>query len=480
MQTSFHCAIKTCIYLVLMLFLALPLSPVHAEAITITANHATLDYPDSIKFDLSANSPADIESATLIYGTSSDFLCAANSARQDIPFSPTPRVYLAWTWDLNLSGILPPGTEIWWQWEVHDASGATTLTEVQKFTIEDPAFNWQKLQQGNVTVYWGKGSDVFGAFLLNETVTSLLRLAAANGIRYSGKIRLMVYPSAKEVLDAAPRLPDWIGGITFPEYGTVMVGIGPGETQWAQAVIPHELQHLVTSRRIFNCQGNDLPTWLSEGLATFAEGPANFRDKDLVMKALEQNTLSDLVLLKKGFSSDAAIAAQDYAQSGMAVAYLIDTYGPQKIDKVLGLFQANASLDSALSEVYGMDTQGIDDAWRASLGYGPGSGPGGTTLSQAITATPTVIPTLALWTAEVAQAKAMPTPTLSPAPSRTRLAATEATRPAAGITVTAGTAAPASTQNRLPGWALGAGLVAGAAALAALFIILRNKMYKGG
>ena len=145
MQTSFQRGVKTCIYLLLIILLALPLAPVHADTITITGNDAILDYPDSIKFDLSVNSPGDIESATLIYGTSADFLCAANSARQDIPFSPTPMVYLTWTWDLNLSGILPPGAEIWWQWEVHDASGATTLTEVKKFIIEDPAFTWQKL-----------------------------------------------------------------------------------------------------------------------------------------------------------------------------------------------------------------------------------------------------------------------------------------------------------------------------------------------
>jgi len=38
---------------------------------------------------------------------------------------------------------------------------------------------------------------------------------------------------------------------------------------------------------------------------------------------------------------DAVITAQDYAESGMVVTYLISTYGPQKMDRVLGLFQAN-------------------------------------------------------------------------------------------------------------------------------------------
>ncbi len=476
MQTSFQRGVKTCIYLLSLLIFTLPLSPVQAGAISITGNHATLTFPDRIKFDLSANSQADIDRVTLIYGTSADFLCASNSARQDISFTPTPMVYLIWTWDLTLSEILPPGTEIWWQWQLHDSSGATSLTEVKKFTVEDPAFNWQKLQQGNVTVYWDEGSESFGAFLLKETVTSLPRLAAASGIQYTGKVRLMVYPSAREVLNAAPRLPDWIGGVTFPEYGTVMVGIAPGETKWAESVIPHELQHLVTSRRVFNCQGNDLPTWLSEGLAILAEGPVGFRDTGLVMKALEQNNLTALVLLKKGFSSDSAITAQDYAESGMVASYLIDTYGSQKMDKVLGLFQSGTPLDSALLEVYGLDTQGIDDAWHSSLGFGPG--PGGSTPAKALTATPMLIPTLALWTAEVAQAA----DTLTPAPARSLSTATPAATQTARIVAetAASTALPTRSPGRLPGWALAAGLAAGAAGVVILFVIIRARMLKGG
>jgi len=479
-QTLFHRAEKTCIYLAIFLFLAIPLTPVQADAITISGNHAVLTFPDSIKFDLSANSPADIDSVTLIYGTSADFLCASNSARQDIPFTPTPMVYATWTWDLNLGGILPPGAEIWWQWEVHDASGATTLTEVKKFTVEDPAFNWQKLQQGNVTIYWGKGPDSFGAFLLNETVNSLPRLAAASGIQYTGKVRLMVYPSSKEVLNAAPSLPDWIGGVTFPEYGTIMVGIGPDQTEWAQTVIPHELEHLVTSAQVFNCAGNDLPTWLSEGLSTFVEGPVNFRDKDMVMTALQQKNLIPLILLKNGFSSDSAIAAQDYAESDMVVTYLIDSYGPKKMDNVLGLFQKGDQLDAALSQVYGHDTQGIDDAWRASLGFVPE--PGASAPAADFTATPMVIPTLALWTAEVAQAEVPSTSTITPAPTGTRPAATPAATQAMPVFTknASSSPAPGRDQQRLPGWMMGAGLVAGLAVLAALLIMIRHNRQTGG
>ena len=474
MRTSFQRGMKYSLYLVLIVFLALPVSQVQATSIAITGNNATLNFPNSIKFDLSANSQATIDHVTLIYGTSADFLCAPTSARQDISFTPTGIVYLMWTWDLSLGGILPPGAEIWWQWELHDTSGSTLLTEVKKFTIEDSSQRWQKLQQGNVTVYWGKGDDNFGDFILNETVKSLPRLAAASGINYTGKVRLMVYPSPQEVLDAAPRLPDWIGGVTFPEFGTVMVGIGPREYEWAQSVLPHELAHLVTTRRIFNCQGTDLPTWLSEGLAVFAEGPTLYSDKELVIKTLKQNNLTELVLLKEGFSPDSVTTAQDYAESGMVVTYLINTFGPQMMDKVLGLFQAGTPLDTALIQVYGLDTQGIDDAWRNSLGFGPL--PGESSPQVISTPSPFVIPTLALWTAIIPKTANTATPPPSPtvlSPSLTPLVYK--------ITETLlSTPRPANIGSFFPGWAVEISLLASIGLLVTLILIYRLKMRKGG
>jgi hypothetical protein len=159
------------------------------------------------------------------------------------------------------------------------------------------------------------------------------------------------------------------------------------------------------------------------------------------------------------------------------VTYLMDTFGQQKMDKVLGLFQKGTPLDTALTEIYGMDTQGIDDAWHTSMGYAPE--PGSATQAEAFTATPLVIPTLALWTAEVAQA----VNTATPAPICTLTTAP----PAATLTVTKILAtadnhpAPIRKPGGLPGWVIGAGVGAGAVVLAVLlFLIIRIRIQKGG
>jgi hypothetical protein len=253
-----------------------------------------------------------------------------------------------------------------------------------------------------------------------------------------------------------------------------MVGIGPKEFDWARSVIPHELTHLVTSRRIFNCAENELPTWLSEGLAVFAEGPTLYSDKELVMQALTQNDLTALVGLKEGFSPDAVITAQDYAESGMVVTYLISTYGPQKMDRVLGLFQAGATLDAALLQVYGLDTQGIDNVWRGFLGFEPVSGtsaPG-----PAAPPSPAVIPTLALWTAEIPQATA--TATLPPTSTVQEVSPTPIVYKITEALVS--TPDPTRFVKLFPGGAIEVSLLTLIGLLATLLLFLRLKVRKGG
>jgi hypothetical protein len=165
---------------------------------------------------------------------------------------------------------------------------------------------------------------------------------------------------------------------------------------WAK-IIPHEIAHLVIGMRTFNCMGIDLPTWLSEGIATLAEGDLSQEEQQMLLDKLTEGSLPGLITLTSGFSANAGEARLSYTQSAAAVGYLLETYGPQKFDELLGVIQGGKNADSALLQVYGLDTSDIDQAWRASLGFGTAP------QQQDKTATlpPTQIPTRALWTAAV-------------------------------------------------------------------------------
>jgi hypothetical protein len=335
---------------------------------TIQQNEATLDFPTSITFSIRADNPAGISKVTLIYGTDAQ-LCLAGDTRHDSPFQGDPQVDTSWTWDLARSGTLPPGVEIHWQWEIVDSSGGSRLTDRESLVVSDPNYTWQTVTAGDLRVDYADGAPGFGQMVTATASGSLRTIARQIGVQAPSGIHIVVYPSAQDLVDATVGMPDWIGGVAFPEYNVVLMGIAPEETDWAAHVIPHELTHLVVHRRILNCQGATLPTWLDEGLAVASEGTAPAESAELVTDALQKDNAPALVRLKDGFPGSASIVSEEYAQSGMIAQWLLATYGPEKMDKLLASIHSGVLIEDAFQQVYGTDTGGLDASWRTSLGF---------------------------------------------------------------------------------------------------------------
>lgn len=416
--------------------LGLNVLPVYAQsAIVIDSNEAWLNFPRSIQFTLKVHSDAPIEQVELIYRTNGRS-CLSTSARKEIEIKSATTVNAKWIWDLLNSGNLPPGAVVTWQWQIRDAAGNTLLTPEQRLEVVDDYYDWHTLKSGVVTVSWSEGDWTFGQLVLNTAVDSLARLVKETGIPRPEAVRMLIYPSSQDLRESAVGLPSWAGGVAFPDYGTVMIGVAPDDKEYVAEVVPHELAHMVVDQRISNCVGNDLPTWLSEGLAVFAEGPTSVKDKEVVKSALERKDVPALETLTAGFSGHSNEANLSYAQSGVVVTYLVDTYGPKKLDELLEKVKQGVHANTALSAVYGLDTNGVDRAWRASLGYG--SAPDAATATPTPKVQRTSVPTLALYasptaTALPATATVIPV-TSTPLPSTPEPSATSAapTTPADG------------------------------------------------
>jgi hypothetical protein len=395
----------------------------------VARNEIVLDFPTSLSFELEASAPGPVEELYLNHGTNGRS-CLDSFGRISIDPPGGSEIDTSWEWDFTQGGSLPSGAEIWWEWEITLAGGETLLTERQAYTFEDPRFSWKHTENERVSVYWYEGSSSFSAQLLDISGDSLDRLEGELGISIDDQIRLTIYPNSEDILGAYLYLSDWVGGLAVSEYNTLIIAIAPGMITWAEEVIPHEIAHLVVGSRTFNCLGISLPTWLSEGLAVAAEGEQEEGEYAGVLEHLADGTLPGLTTLTSGYSVNGDEARLSYAHSGAIVLYLIDTYGPEKMDELLRVMQTGKNANPALVEIYGLDTAEIDQAWRASLGYGEAPVPQGSTP----TIKPTSIPTFALWTAPAAQASttAVPTGTDLPAtPTEAPPAATATNTPAA-------------------------------------------------
>lgn len=454
----------------------------------ISRNEVRVDYPFSIRFELFATHQRQIEAVTLVYGLSGRS-CQQGSARQAVDVFESSTVFAIWEWDLLQSGALPPGVTLWWQWEMVDSLGNLFTTEREEMLIEDENHDWQSARTGDVTVYWYLGNSSFGQTLLREANTSLQRLDNELGLPAIEPVALWFYPAASDVRQVIFDVPEWTGGVAYPEYNVTVLGVAPGELDWASRIIPHELTHLVEGMLTFNCRGIRLPTWLSEGLARYAEGEADAAAVAQVELALQNDRLPTLRSLADGFSAFSDSASLAYTQSGLVVQYLIDTHGAAQMNTLLQTMQSGQTIDVALMSVYGLDTNSLDAAWRTAVGYAPT--PTSEADDMARQATPTQVATLALGGVPLLETPTA-VPTETPLPTETLPAsATPTILPTATDTAVPAEVAqvgtpPAPTSEpeaeivpgtELPTWVWWAG---GAAVFLIAFILFFRIRQRGG
>jgi hypothetical protein len=335
------------------------------SAISATNNQAVLDFPNKITFQVDLQSSAEISQAWLEYGVE-QLTCGKLIAKSVPDFDPGAAVSVQWSWEMKQSGSLPPGAKIWWRWNVKDAAGNSLVTDAQTITWLDGTHPWQTLTQGGIALHWYNGGDDFGRQLLDNAVKSLEMLDKEIGLKPDGVINLYIYASPEELTDSVFFMPDWTGGLAYGDYNIILIGIRPEDLEWGLHATTHELTHVLVGRLTFSCLG-DLPTWLNEGLAEYSEGEWNAQAQEQLKEAVASDEIMSVRSLSSSFPEDADKANLAYTQSKSLVSFLIKTYQKEKILSLLTLLSQGTAIDPALSQVYGFNQDGLEDAWRAEM-----------------------------------------------------------------------------------------------------------------
>jgi hypothetical protein len=415
--------------------------------IQILDSRVDIQFPDEVTFKLNARAPAAVESVFLTYGTNARS-CQSGGSRQKVDFEPGSDVKAEWVWELKRSGSVPPGSRIWWIWTIEDADGNRFATERQELLVTDDRFSWRSLERDGLTVNWFSGDRAFAEQTLAAASDELARISAEIGVETSEPVQLWIYPTADDVREALVISADWTGAVAFPDYQIMIISLAPGQSEWAADVIPHELTHLVVGMITHNCRGGYLPVWLGEGLAVYSEEAIDEAAVERLETALQEQRLQPLRSLADGFSAYGSGAGMAYAQSGAVVRYLLGQYGPEQMDVLLSAVRDGLTIDRALEQVFGFDTDGLDAHWREAQGYA--ATPTSAAAASAANATPTAVPTLALVSPPVVSTPtattASPTSTRQPSPTATETVITSEPSP----TATSAAVAEIASATRYP------------------------------
>jgi len=360
---------KKAVFLVLGVCLSLALlvpGLIRAQGeLSVLESSAQVEFPLTLRFNLSAESGFDITDIRLHYRVER-MSFAPVSSEIYVDFAPAPAVSTSASLELVQIGGLPPGSKVEYWWTVADAGGGEVATAPALVLFNDSRYVWQSLTEGMVTLYWYHGDRSFAEDLMTTVQAALAQLYDYTGAALEKPIKLYIYADSNDLQGSMLFPQEWTGGVAFPRYGIMAIGISPGNLNWGKGAIVHELTHLVIHQVVLNPY-NNLPTWLDEGLAMHSEGPLEPVMVGYLNGAIAENRLISVQSLASPFSAYAGEAALSYAESYSLVEFLITTYGQDKMFELLSTFREGSTYDGALLKVYGFDTDGLDERWRGWL-----------------------------------------------------------------------------------------------------------------
>lgn len=349
--------------------LALPGLAKADEPIQVLDQGVETAFRDYITFNISVESESKITEARLLYRVTGQIA----TARGDAEIEPNSRVDATFTIDQE-QDYLPPGTELEYWWQITDEAGNELKTDPQPLLFTDERHDWKTLSSDRLTLYWYNGDRAFGEALFDRANKTLDQIESEAGVLVETPVKIFLYGSFNDLRDAiAIGAQEWTGGQAFTEQGVVVIGVSPSDMDFGLVATPHELTHLVIHQATDNPYG-DIPRWLDEGLAVYMSGEidADWRGyRGVVARNAKSDTLMTLQTLSSSFPADSSQASLAYAQSGAVVEFIIQHYGQDAMAHLLEIFSEGALYDTALEEALGVDTWGLDNAWRESLGAPP-------------------------------------------------------------------------------------------------------------
>jgi hypothetical protein len=290
---------------------------------------------------------------------------------------------------------IPAGNEISWHWELSLADGTTTVSKDQSFVYLPPNKDWKTVANEDFTIYFtGTREALANRFLQAMTDTyqkhgkTLLKADIPKR-----PVKLLLMADAKELQESAPSKGSTIdnsrvvvtcgfrpGGGNYLINDLIFAAISCGGSDGVDTV-RHEFAH------ILNASAGEstlvkLPVWLDEGLAVYAQEAQD--EYTAAFRAAAQSSRG--IIPFRQMSTPTADQNQIILQYGQAYTmtkYLIDKYGPGKLNQLLALTKKNTRFDEALKQTYAFDMDGFEKEFKAALtGTRPAATPAATERPQ--------------------------------------------------------------------------------------------------
>ncbi len=167
-------------------------------------------------------------------------------------------------------------------------------------------------------------------------------------------------------------LPPGVAGFAEPLRYRMVIPFN-GDLDDFRNVLVHELMHIFQYdiinrgpvKRISNPIANP-PTWIMEGLAEFATQESNTIDEMVLRDAVLTDELLPLEVMNSSWNylPNPFLA---YKQSHSLMEYIAANFGPEKVSRILRVWDSQTDTDKLLERLLDMDMRALDERWQAHM-----------------------------------------------------------------------------------------------------------------
>jgi hypothetical protein len=180
-----------------------------------------------------------------------------------------------------------------------------------------------------------------------------------------GVITVFLAPDRAVFDSLAPGVPDWSGGITFPEGDRIILPTFAPRAGGLPlpVVLRHELAHIALTRYL----GSGVPRWFHEGYAQLASGSWGAKNAWTLRLHILVGRSPSLESLSLDFRGGRVKADQAYMLAYTAVEYLQRLGGSRGFARLLEAWKEAGDLDLALRRTYGLTLGQFERMWRRDV-----------------------------------------------------------------------------------------------------------------
>ena len=346
-------------------------------------SHVRVAHADSIV-------DSDPALAEVDFGNEIRFLIRARSARADDPltsvlllyrvdesavqntgvpsFQPGAVVSALYRW--RVSGVLLPGAEVRYQFQIETKSGAKITTPEQSVTYNDTRFDWRQIKSGKVTAHWHSTDANTGQAILDEATKALNRIEQEFGLVSDRPISLYAYVRAPDYASAVATSGRSLEYAVGAGMARVYVLYAEPNTSEALIALRREIARTVFDQRTTN-PFSPPPRWLSVGFSRYVAGEDVPAENQKVLTDFAQNNrLLALKTLAGNMPTTDRERALALEESLSAVKYMAGAYPPEKIRAMFDAFKEGNTVDDALKKGLGNTLDQFETKWKNSLRLG--------------------------------------------------------------------------------------------------------------